>query len=153
MFRTVWRFSRLRADERHAVVVASALLVVVRVSLAVCRFSRVRRLVTWLGRRQWGVVERADVVAWAVSTAGDRLPGEFTCLPRALVGYAMLRAGGHDPTLHVGVSKRDADVEAHSWVSVDGAVVVGDLPTLDRFESFGPVSSWPTSDGDGRTVD
>lgn len=146
MFHTVRRFSQLSTPARRALVAASALLVVVRFSLVMSTFARVRRLLTCLGRRRWGLFDDAtasvDRVAWAVSVAGRRLPGASPCLPRALVAHTMLRTGGHDPTLHIGVAKSEATVEAHSWVTVAGDVVVGDLSDLDRFETLDPVSQW-----------
>lgn len=60
-----------------------------------------------------------------VERVGHRVPGADTCLPQALAAVAMLRRWGHRADLVLGV--RTAPVfEAHAWVEVDGAVVVGE---------------------------
>jgi hypothetical protein len=43
-----------------------------------------------------------------------------TCLPRALAGYAVLRAHGRDPTFVIGVRPEAGDLAAHAWLEERG---------------------------------
>lgn len=82
-------------------------------------------------RIPWATVRR---VVWAVDASARHLPGDLTCLPRA-VATRMLLGRRHIPSvLQVGVARDDGPgLESHAWVECDGEVVIGSLPDLARF--------------------
>ncbi len=63
-------------------------------------------------------------VGFAVGRAVARLPWEPTCLVQALACQRMLRRRGIAGRIELGVGRSDG-LQAHAWVSVHGAIVVG----------------------------
>jgi len=131
-------FLALSPGDQLRVTVAAALLVSLPTVLRLASFARVRRVVLWSGR-QVGQGRRGDVrharVVSAVGAADRGLPGSRKCLARSLAAEALLWAYGYAPEHRIGVAK-DAGrgFEAHSWLELDGDVVIGDLDDLGRFE-------------------
>lgn len=81
-------------------------------------------------------VEEAKRVGRAVRRVADVLPWHPVCLPQALAARAMLRRRGIRPEVHLGVAGV-SPLEAHAWVSVDGAVVLGGgVPVVGRLATF-----------------
>jgi hypothetical protein len=74
-------------------------------------------------------------IAWAVTTAGRRLPFQTTCLVDGLVARVMLRRRGYLARLRLGVQPRspEGSLKAHAWVECDGKVVVGHAEDLHRY--------------------
>ena len=73
-----------------------------------------------------------------MSAAARVVPGR-TCLTDALAADVMLCRRGHPSTLRLGVRKHAGaavPVEAHAWVESDGAIVAGELATLDEYSLF-----------------
>ena len=73
--------------------------------------------------------------AWAVQAVAQRIPGT-RCLARSMALNAMLRRGGHDSKLRLGVVREaDGGIIAHAWVTWRGHP----LPDEDvsRFVLFG----------------
>lgn len=80
-----------------------------------------------------------------MSRAGRTLPGS-SCLARSLAAARLLRAGGHEATLTIGVARGqgiagdhatgsatgDRILDAHAWASSDGLLVAGDAE-LERY--------------------
>lgn len=57
-----------------------------------------------------------------------------TCLAKSLAGKVLYAQNGYAAKLHIGVARYyDLDFNAHSWLSVDGKVVLGALPDLENF--------------------
>lgn len=51
----------------------------------------------------------------------DRPPIRATCLHRALIRFALLRASGHPVSFHLGLSDAPVEpVEGHAWVELHG---------------------------------
>jgi hypothetical protein len=50
-------------------------------------------------------------------------PYHATCLPRAVVVWALLRRQSIDGELTIGVRKAADDLEAHAWVELDGVAL------------------------------
>jgi hypothetical protein len=75
-------------------------------------------------------VEAMPLVA-AVERAGQRLPGEYVCLPRAMAVQWMLRRRGIGSALVFGIA-RDMKVgqlhDLHAWVEVGDSIVIGAMP-------------------------
>jgi hypothetical protein len=133
------------APERRALVEAVLGLVVATIAVRVFPFRRTARLVgltedATAPRATVPQLARAERIGWAVRTVAGRLPWTSTCVVRALATAALLRLRGIPAQLHLGV---DTDVihkggfAAHSWISCDGRVLVGDQPHLDRYAVIG----------------
>jgi hypothetical protein len=144
-------FLALSTPRKRLFVVAFALTLLVRISLALCSFRRTGSLLARLlgsgdGRSPVddghsmagdGHPPRSEI-RWAVTTAGNQIPNT-TCLPRALVAHTLCRRYGHESDLYVGVDRESETFVAHSWVESHGEVVVGDEVDLDSFETLGVV--------------
>jgi hypothetical protein len=64
-------------------------------------------------------------VAWSVDRA-SRLVPQATCLVRAIAGQRLLAMKGFGSEIRVGVrNSREAGFEAHAWLAVDDAVILG----------------------------
>lgn len=63
---------------------------------------------------------------WAVDAWGRRVPWKAVCFQRGLALQAMLHRRGVPSVLHYGIAREGGDaLQAHVWLSVDGAVVIG----------------------------
>jgi len=133
------------APERRALVEAVLSLAVATIAVRVFPFRRTARLVgltedATVPRATARQLARAERIGWAVRTVADRLPWTSTCVVRALATVALLRLRGIPAQMHLGV---DTDVvhkggfAAHSWISCDGRVLVGDQSHLDRYAVIG----------------
>jgi len=103
-----------------------------------------RRLRSWLGRRApagaaRGAAEPARL-AEHVAAVASRMPYTVTCLPRSLTLWWLLRRRGFDPELRLGVRRDGEGMEAHSWVTLGGAVL-DDRPDVEaRYRPLEPVA-------------
>ena len=132
-------FRALAPARQKLLLAALALTLAARASLAVTSF---RRTVDGFGHvpdSRGRDVSRSEI-RWAVTTAGNQIPGT-TCLPRALVAHALCRRYGHPSHLYVGVDRESDEFAAHSWVESREDVVVGDEVDLDRYEMLGVIAS------------
>jgi hypothetical protein len=118
--------SRLRTVE------AAIALAAVRLLLATCEFARVARLAgtvadaALLESRPPATASPVALgVARALAGAAARLPGESTCLARALAGGLMLRRRGVDSRLVLGVATEQGTLRAHAWLMAADGVVCG----------------------------
>lgn len=63
-----------------------------------------------------------------------------TCLSRAMAGQRLLTTCGHSPILHIGVAReRNRNLEAHAWLSLDGKIILGNIPDLERYRELPPL--------------
>ena len=137
----------LDPSDRAVLFEALMLILALRVALRVLPFARVRRgLDAWadlnVGATAHDVRHVHDMlrdsfqagrVAWAVSAIGRRARGT-TCLAEALAADSMLRRYGHTPSLKIGVRRGTViSLDAHAWVEVGGAVVIGTIPMLAEY--------------------
>jgi hypothetical protein len=59
-----------------------------------------------------------------------------SCLRRSLTLWVLLRRGGREPILRIGVPHDDPRGKMHAWIELDG-VTIGDHPDVaDRFLAF-----------------
>ncbi len=143
-------FARLPREERSLALRALAWIAIVRVELKLLSFTRVRSLTA--PRVRGAGKTRADwpaMVRRAVLRASRSLPGT-TCLAQSLVAERLLRAGGCDATLSIGVASAVIDgaasgatrksIDAHAWVESEGILVTGDDPheRYERLATLGP---------------
>lgn len=82
-------------------------------------------------------------VRYALAQAGRRLPGEWTCLVRALAGRWMLRRRGVASVLHLGVSTAQGTLAAHAWLEAAGGIVCGGREAA----GFTPLASFAAGKG------
>ena len=140
------KFATRAWPDKVLLVRSLALVCVVRVGLWVLSYKTVQRLVdTPLAeqthaspRAAWAYQQR--VVA-AVEAVGRRLLGSKPCLTQALVARRMLRQGGIDAILRIGVTKDGRELLAHAWLEHDGRVVIGGGASPVRYKPLAPVQS------------
>jgi hypothetical protein len=132
------KLSTLRSSDWWLLAYTSALLVVSRRLLAADRYT-IRQVTRWLRRTSRYVPPRRSRpplsrLAWAIDASTAHLPGEWNCLPRALVAHTLCERWDYDATMQIGVAQSDEDdIDAHAWVEHDGAIVVGEIPDLERY--------------------
>jgi hypothetical protein len=136
-------FARLPRGERGLALRAIGWLVVVRAGLVLVSFTTLRSFTrrgvrpAQTPRAEWPMLARR-----AVLRASRSLPGT-TCLAQSLVAERLLRAGGCDARLSIGVAaaviaggstdSRRRSLDAHAWVESGGVLVTGDDPH-ERYE-------------------
>lgn len=60
-----------------------------------------------------------------------------TCLSNALAGQILFAANQHPSKLHVGVrTTPEKGVEAHAWLTWDGAILLGKLPDIASYKEL-----------------
>lgn len=98
-------------------------------------------------RRPLGPILRRlgpDELAGAVVRIAGTSALEATCLRRSLALWVLLRRGGHEPLLRIGVGRDDARAQMHAWVELAG-MPIGESPDVaEHFLAF---------DLDGRLLD
>lgn len=119
------RLLALPGDERLSLLQAAVLLPVVQAGLHVVSCARLRAALDAVPARSNRPALARERVGWAVDAADARVPGDRSCLERALVGEALLRRRGYESALRFGVDGTDPEMAAHAWVESGGEVVVG----------------------------
>ena len=119
------------------------LVVTVRFGLWVLPYRTVQRLVQTTTdvppvTTQEGAPYQRRVVA-AVEAVGRRLLGDKPCLVQALVAQRLLRQGGYETLLHLGVSKEGQTLLAHAWLEREGYVVIGGGRSQFQYTPLSPV--------------
>jgi len=124
---TLRKFLARDAADRRVAVEAAALLLLAWCGLRVLPFARLVGTVGGAGAKGPALSrEKVLQIRWAVEAAARTMPLPLTCLPQALAACWMLRARGAAPRMHYGVASRgDGNFEAHAWVELDGAPVIG----------------------------
>ncbi len=78
-------------------------------------------------------IKRSKLIAGVINGIATRTPWTSTCLIKAVAADKMLQKRGIRSQLHFGVIKgKGKTLEAHAWLSVEGAVIVGG----ENHESF-----------------
>lgn len=140
------KFAARSWSDRVLLVRSLALVCAVRIGLWTLPYRTVQRLCerplaerprtapqeVWAYRRR--------VVA-SVEAVGRRLLGDKPCLTQALVARRLLREGGVDPTLLIGVTKEGQELLAHAWLELDGRVIIGGGTSPVRYTALTPVQS------------
>lgn len=125
-------------ERRRLLLRASAVLTIASAAIAFLSFRRAIRLGSApLGARTGSV----DDVVWAVEAAAKRLAWRTLCFEKGLAVQRLLRRRGFPAVLHYGArhNPQNGALEAHVWVSVDGAVVIGG----DNMAGFAEVAAYP----------
>ena len=117
--------------DRALLVRALALVSAVRLGLWILPYRTVQRLVDRPVAPQRGEVPPAEEyhrqrrIVGAVEAISRRLLGDKPCLTQALVAQRLLREGGIDSALCIGVAKDGRELLAHAWLEHAGYVVIG----------------------------
>ncbi|MGV3707653.1 MAG: lasso peptide biosynthesis B2 protein [Gemmatimonas sp.] len=105
----------------------------------------VNRLVSRLGARRNGYADPpVQTLADEVDAWLTRLPWLWhtTCLKRASILYALLRRGGDDVELHIGVKReKDQSFAAHAWLVKNGKPYLE--PPASEFATFQVITAFP----------
>ncbi|BDD85879.1 lasso peptide biosynthesis B2 protein [Desulfofustis limnaeus] len=69
--------------------------------------------------------------------AAVRLVPGTTCLSNTLASHGLFSSLGYRTKVHIGVNKdRERGFEAHAWLTLDGKIVIGNLPDLAKFREL-----------------
>lgn len=137
--RRIRKFLGLTRTDRHLLIKAALLVGAVRLGLWVLPFRVLRRLVEVRDGKIFELqnsTTRMDRIIWAVKLASQYIPAA-TCLTQAFASEALLTRNGYPAVLRIGVVKTDeGQLEAHAWVECNGAVVIGNLRDLARYNAL-----------------
>lgn len=81
-------------------------------------------------------LKRGQLVARMVTAAANHGTYGANCLERSLVTCWLLQYYGIAADLRIGVRKDDADLDAHSWVEINGNLLTGDKNTRQMFRTM-----------------
>lgn len=138
--RRLRKFAQLPPGEQWLLLRAVFLLWAVRVALWSLPFRTVNAFVTRHSRAQTAPMNAPPLerLTWILAAAGTMLPGQRTCLVRALAGSILVGGQGYSPVLRLGVARQaEGKLDAHAWLECEGQVVVGGTD-LDRYAAFPP---------------
>jgi hypothetical protein len=125
--RELAKLRALTGAERRLLLVSLAAIPLVSAGLAILGFGRLRAVMArwpWPGRSRFPSEEaeasRARSVAKVVAIVARRGPVRATCLRRSLLLWWLLRQGGIETVLRVGVNRDGGTLHAHAWVEHRG---------------------------------
>ena len=101
------------------------------------RFDRTRR---WLRARALSKTRKRindpNQVAAIISRTSRWIPGA-NCLTEALCCQAILLRNGFDAKMVLGLERQaNSKLEAHAWIELDDAVIIGDNGKLDTYKTM-----------------
>ena len=118
----------------------------IRLGLALLPFQRLRQIVERLShvstyhQRSRGIPLPPRLIrqiVWAVEKSAQLTPGGAKCLAKALTTQVLMGRRGLSCDFKIGVAKSpEGQLEAHAWIEVNGQVIMGALPDLERFTSL-----------------
>ena len=116
-------------DDRVLLIRAFVLVSAVRIGLWVLPYRTVRRLTdcSVTSRELSPEEERRTMrrIVGSVEAMSRRLLGMKPCLTQALAAQRLLRQGGVDSDLRIGVAKDGEELLAHAWLERDNRVLIG----------------------------
>ena len=122
---------------------AACMLSFFRVAL---RFLPVQKLIAWMSwpsislplarERQTHTLRRVE---WSIAAIVRHAPLTFVCFPQCLAAYFMLRRRHIASTLFYGVTRKNDQLKAHTWVKVGDRTVIGG----DEAASFTVLNTFP----------
>lgn len=78
-------------------------------------------------------ISQASEIAEVVELAAKRRVVNATCLRRSMVLWYLLRRGGIDSNLRLGVRKDRSEIKGHAWVEIDGSVINDDEDYIQQY--------------------
>lgn len=79
-------------------------------------------------------------VVGAVEAVGRRVLGDKPCLVQALAAQRLMRQGGYDSALRIGVAKDGRELLAHAWLERGGRIIIGGGMSPARYKPLDPVA-------------
>lgn len=155
--RKLWRLATISGHERRLLVRAALLVLVVSWGLRLLGFRRYWQILNRHARATSPANERrtdsAELVTGTsrmVEIASRNLIPRPNCLARSMGLWSLLRRRGVPVDLQIGVRKVADNLEAHSWVSLEGRILNDTGDVGSRFKAFPNVSEalaslFPTS--------
>ena len=163
------RFRRLTPHERRLLLSALVLLPLTRLALYFVGFRRWQSFLYRLLPRHHAAVRvgggaesppqtlaaaggdvksslqaRGEMTARMVQAAGREGLGQANCLERSLVLWWLLARQGCAAELRIGTRKKDAELEAHAWVELNGRALGEEEDPHARYAAFEqPVTAPP----------
>ena len=142
--RRLIKFIRLPWSTQVTLIEVGALLVAIRLGLAMLPYDRlaaiIERHAVPVSNKRRRRLAYAPSVTWAASGLAGMLIGNRPCLTQALVVTLLLKRAGREPDLKIGVSKDRADLlTAHAWVEMDGRVIIGGRHAHARYAELAPI--------------
>jgi len=128
--------SRLRAllaltpEERRALALAWAYLLVSDLALRILPLPRVERLLSRLSTRRPEPGLSPGRLAQLTGIAARHHLRPMACLPQSLALQALLRRQGLPCELKIGVRRAGGELQAHAWVEHAGAPLGEPMPYL-----------------------
>jgi hypothetical protein len=133
------RLYRMDPERRRLVMLAAATLAAASAAVALLPFRRALSF----GNAPLGARSGPPAHAWvaAVEVAARWLPLRTMCIEQGLAAQRLLRRHGIDARLHYGARHHPdgGKLEAHVWVSVGGAAVIGGEEAAD----FREIATFP----------
>lgn len=130
-------FLSVRSGDQFRLIYAAVLLISLPAIFSVGSFTRVRQGLIELSKRSAWIVPGTPThnrIVSAVKVADKNLPGDRTCLIRSSTAEILLYSYGFTPDHRIGVVKEDdGEISAHSWIELNGDVIIGELNELARF--------------------
>lgn len=123
------KFLSLSPSDRYLLAHALVVVMVVRLSLWIFPFRRLRNVVeqslAGTPRPAVPATRSANQIVWSVA-AVSRLVPRATCLTQALAAHVLLARQGYSSRVRVGVGRaRQGELKAHAWLEHGGEVVIG----------------------------
>ncbi len=138
--KSLLKFLRLPAADRHLLLKTFILLGLVRLGLWGLPFKKLQQYLNRISRSERTSpaspirCSPVNKIVWAVNVSSHLMPGHVKCLARALTTQVLMSRRGYTPDLRIGVAKdQNNSLEAHAWIELEGSVVIGLLPDLQRF--------------------
>jgi hypothetical protein len=138
--RKIYRLLRLPLAGKFLLLRALLLITAIRLGLRFVPFVKLKAWVESIGnqpakRQQYFTVHG---VTWAVNWAARLTPGGAKCLAKAWTTQILMHQQGYPVDLKIGVAKADAGrLKAHAWIEIEGQVIMGWLPDLERYKALG----------------
>jgi hypothetical protein len=126
---------------------ASAAAFALPVLMELTSFGRLERRLTALASRRLRRIPDDRVAARWVDDAlyGRPHPWTRTCLRRATVLYYLLRRGGRNVELCIGVRRDEqGELKAHAWLLHEGMPYLEPMITRDEVSSYGTIARFPS---------
>lgn len=122
------RLHRTSGRERADFAEALVALVAASAAIKLLPFRAVVRTMSYGGggSGHGSADQQVIEVQRAVKRAAARLPWTIVCFPEGLAVHWMLRRRGAPSQVHYGLRQSQSALTAHVWVTLAGAVVVGE---------------------------
>jgi hypothetical protein len=122
------KFFSSPSKERHILLKAFFLLIIIRLGLWVLPFGTLQKTLERLFHcpvTTNAQTTSPEKIARAVSAVSQYVPSA-TCLAQALTLQALLSREGIHSELAIGVARDDeSGITAHAWLEIDGTVIIG----------------------------